>query len=638
MTRLLLVLFSLAFGCCLPCTLTAQPVSYDADAVFSGWSITCIAPHPSQPIVHLVDQYRYIHTFNLTDGTFIRRDYELSVVAGTIDYLTVDRRGNTYVVITDLFRSEHSVEALDEQLQPRLHFRLNEPSDMTMTLLDRPLLADTRGALYVVGQLLNGSHIVYSYDGSTGKHIDTWLDRQPLANLTYVVNIDAANFIYFQQTSLLTNGYRYTFLYSTGGVWSDSLVTNGSGCATVTSIAVSSTYNMALVCDRSDIRLFDTNGRRVESFRFESDGMTLTQLGIDYHDTLLVVTPSGGGAVVAVSADGAGATHLWRPQQSSFLDAAHMSYDPFTDSLLTWHSYTSGVSRPVQRVDTRSGVLLDVLTLPERLTAPVPPYGWSNCFVRSAPVGRRSGLLYRLLMCAAPTPQLRLYVTTAAGKLKRDMLLTEWANRFRATMPMAIDEVLDVALVALYGLTSRSVVLYAFSLTNGSALYNVSLGLTGMIVDLTSSHNHTALLTFSSRILVVNMADGTQLQRIDAPDGTQFTSAAYDGQEWYLGQSLTSGGGLINGSVVVWDAQQQQVQAVLVVGSGHHETWLTQPSELYSVLLADDGRVFALDRFWLAAYWQMRRHHSIATPASAVTASAAWTHRRFAGKWSATPL
>ena len=627
--RLLLALFTVALSCCLPSTLTAQPDPHEADAVFSGWSITSIAPHPSQPLVHLVDQRRFIHTINLTDGSLIREGFIVTGVEAAIEYLTVDRRGNTYAVLSSLFGNDRSVLALDDQLQRRLEFKLDLPLD-TMELLDRPLLADTRGVLYVVGRLSNGSHILYTYDGSTGKQLDVLLLAMPVPNLTYVVNMDAANFLYFQQTSL-TRGFRYTFLFSTGGVWSDVLSTNGSGCDTVTSVAVNSNYDVALVCDMQDIKLFTSNGQSVDTFQYVADGMTLTQLGIDYRDTLLVVTPSNGGAVVAVSADGSGAKHLWRPQQSSFLEAAHMSYDPFSDSLLTWHSAFTGVSRPVQRVDTRDGSLLDVLTLPDRLTAPVGPNGWSNCFVRSAPVGRRSGFLYRLLTCASPTPHLKLYVTTAAGQVRRELTLMPWSNRFTAPLPLAIDEELDVALVSLYGLTSRFGILYAFSLTNGSALYNVSLAATGLVTDLTSGFNHTALLTYPTRILVLSMVDGSQLQQIYPEPGTRFSSAAYDGQNWYIGQSTIEDGNQVNGSVVVWNAQQDAVQAVLVVGGGHRPTWMMQPTALYSVLVTDDQRVFALDRFRLAAYWDLRKYHT-SPPATTPTSSAAWSHRRIAGR------
>ena len=638
MNRVLLALFSVALTLCLPSTLFAQPDPHEAEGVFSGWAISSLATHPTQPLVHLVDQRRYIHTVNLTDGRLIREGYIVSGVESYIDYLTVDSRGNTYAVLTNVLFHTRSVLAMDEQLQPRHEFRLDIPSELELKLLDRPLLADSRGMLYVAGQLLNGSHMVYTYEGSSGKQVDSWLVTVPVANLDFVVNMDDANFLYFQQTSLLTNGYRYTFLFSTGGVWSDAIATYGAGCTRVTSLAITSKLELAQVCDGVDIRLFASNGRPVETFQYIADGSTLTQLDIDYRGTLVVVTPSGGGAVVAVSADGGGAKHLWRPSQSSFLDAAFMLYDPFTDSLLTWHSSFRGASPPVQRVDTRSGALLDLLTLPARLTTPVPPLMWSNCYVRSAPVGRHTGHVYRLLTCAVPYPALKLYVTTAAGQVKRELTLMPWTNRFQSPLALAVDEELDIALVSLYGLTNRFAVLFAFSLSNGTALYNVSLGNTGFVTDLTASHNHTALLTLPTRILLINMLDGTTLNTLFAPAGIMFTSAAYDGQNWYIAQSTqVLGGPYLNGSVVVWDSVSETEVALLTVGSGHRQTWAVQPAALYSVTVTDDGRVFALDRYRLAAWWDLRRHKDTTHPVTG-TATAAWSHRKSAREVVGTQL
>jgi len=231
-----------------------------------------------------------------------------------------------------------------------------------------------------------------------------------------------------------------------------------------------------------------------------------------------------------------------------------------------------------------------------------------------------------------------LFVTTEAGQLRREVTLMQWDNRFTAPMPMAIDEELDIALVALYGLTNRFIVLYAFSLRNGTALYNVSLGLSGIITDLTRSVNHTALLTLPGRILVLDMATGSQLRSIDAPANVRFSSVAYDGQRWYFGQSISTNSGPVNGSVLIWDEVAQREEALLVVSRfDHRQTWLTgQPAELHSVLLTEDGRIFALDRARLVAYWEPRKH-STSTPATinTVTASASWLHRSIASKLSA---
>ena len=627
--RVLLSLLGLALYCCsLPSAVVSQPAPHDADGIFSGWSITAIAPHPTQPLVHLVDQHRYIHTINLTDGRYIRQLYDIGVGLVALDYLTTDRYSNTYCLITNLFRSTSSVLKLDEQLRPVADFRLELPYGVS--LLDRPLLIDNKGQLWMVNQLPNGTHIVYGYDGNSGNQVDSWRPNLP-SGLAFVVTIDAANFIYFHQIALPTNNVRHTYIYSTGGIYSAHLTTDGSGCSKVTSIAVTSKYDIALMCDGVDIRLLDSTGRRNNTFQYVADGMTLTSLAIDYRDTILTVSPTNGGAVIAVSADGSGAKHLWRPEQSSFVDAVHMSYDPFTDTLLTWHSSYSGIARPVLRVDTVTGQLVDVLTLPDRLTVPVGRYNYSNCFVRSASVGSRTGLLYRLLSCAAPTAHLRLFVSTAAGQLSRELMLMDWTNRFTAPLPMAVDEELDVALVALYGLTSRFPFLFAFSLSNGSELYNVSLGYAGIVTDMTRSVNHTALLTLPNRILVLGMADGELLRPIDPPSGVRFSSVAYDGQRWYFGQSLSTPTGPQNGSVVVWDEQDQQEAAVLIVSLNHSQTWLGQPAELCSVLLTNDGRVFALDRFRLAAYWHLRRHEPAAV-ASTLTASASWLQHAVANE------
>ena len=423
----------------------------------------------------------------------------------------------------------------------------------------------------------------------------------------------SANFIYFQQTSYLTTGNRYTFVFSTGGVISAYIITyNGATCNTVTGLAVTSKMNVAMLCDDMAIQLYGVYGQqalRVNAFQYAPDNVYLSELAIDSYDTLLGVARASS-AVVAVPADGSGAKHVWRPDQSSFSEASQMSYDPYSDTLLTWFSATTGQARAVQRVDARTGALVDVLALPDRLTAPVDARNNSNCFVRSAPVGQWSGRLYRLLSCAQPKPHLRLYVTSPAGQLKREVSLMAWTNRFNALMPLVVDEAAGVCVVALYGLTSRNVELYGFSLGNGTQLYHVRLGLTSTLQDMSLAPNHTLLVTFPARIYVVNVIDGTQPGLpILAPPEARFTSAVSDGARWYFAQTESDEGGAQNSTVLVYDspASTTATQA-LVVGAGHRATWLQQPGQLFSLQLTRDGRLYALDRYRLAAWWDLNQH------------------------------